>query len=103
MLNAAYTSQECANYDHTQPANRRSQNEFVCVSCEHPDNADKNASNVIAKRAINLIVDSGTELSKRGVLRLVNGRGSKHKTCKRSEQASTNVTLKKINQAAKVA
>lgn len=102
-VNAAYTSQECANCGHTHPANRRSQSEFVCVSCEYSDNADKNASNVIAKRAINLILDSGTELSKRGVLRLVNGRGSKRKTCKHSEQASTNETSKKINHAAKAA
>lgn len=102
-VNVAYTSQECANFGHTHPTNRRSQSEFVCVSCAHSDNADKNASNVIAKRAINLILDSGTELSKRGVLRLGNGRGSKRKTCKRSEQASTNETSKKINQVANAA
>jgi putative transposase len=102
-VNAAYTSQECANCGHTHSANRRSQSEFVCVSCEHSDNADKNASNVITKRAINLILDSGTELSKRGVLRLDNGRGSKRKTCKHSEQAATNETSKKTNQLAKTA
>jgi putative transposase len=102
-VNAAYTSQECANCGHTHSANRRSQSEFVCVSCDHSDNADKNASNVIAKRAINLILDSGTELSKRGVLRLGNGRGSKRKTCKHSEQAATNETSKKISQVAKAA
>jgi putative transposase len=102
-VNAAYTSQECDNCGHTHSANRRSQSEFVCVSCEYSDNADKNASNVIAKRAINLILDSGTELSKRGVLRLGNGRGSKRKTCKHSEEAATNETSKKINQVAKAA
>jgi hypothetical protein len=37
------------------------------------------------------------------VLRLGNGRGSKRKTCKRSEQASTNETSKKINQVANAA
>jgi putative transposase len=102
-VNAAYTSQECAHCGHTHPTNRRSQSEFDCVRCGHTDNADKNASSVIAKRAINLILDSGTELSKRGVLRLDVGRGSKRKTCKRSEQASTYEASKKISQAAKAA
>ncbi|WP_415176173.1 zinc ribbon domain-containing protein [Pseudoalteromonas rhizosphaerae] len=49
-VNAAYTSQECANCGHTHSANRRSQSEFVCVSCHHADNAGKNAARVIAKR-----------------------------------------------------
>jgi transposase len=102
-VNAAYTSQECAKCDHTHPDNRQSQDKFVCGNCGNVDNADSNASKVIAKRAINLLLDSGTELSKRGVLRLGNGRGSKRKTCKRSEQASTNETSKKINQVASAA
>ncbi len=94
-VSAAYTSQECANCGHIHPANRVSQSEFKCVSCGYSDNADSNASSVIAKRAINLILDSGTELSKRGVLSLDNGRGSKRKTCKRSKQASTEEASKK--------
>lgn len=94
-VNAAYTSQECANCGHIHRANRTSQSEFKCVSCGHSDNADSNASCVISKRAINLILDSGTELSKRGVLGLGSGRGSKRKTCKRSEQASTDEASKK--------
>ncbi|SQD80387.1 zinc ribbon domain-containing protein [Moritella yayanosii] len=94
-VSAAYTSQECANCSHIHPTNRTSQSEFKCVSCGHTDNADSNASSVIAKRAINLILDSGTELSKQGVLSLGNGRGSKRKTCKRSKQASTKETSKK--------
>nr|NGX33646.1 hypothetical protein [Candidatus Anoxychlamydiales bacterium] len=40
-----------------------------------------NAAKVIKKRAINLILDSGTELSKRGVL-LDKGRGAENKTRK---------------------
>lgn len=72
---AHYTSQECAACGHTHPDNRRSQEWLVCVSCGHADNADRNAAEVIKKRAIELILHSGTELSKRGVL-LGIGRGA---------------------------
>lgn len=65
---AHQTSQECANCGYTHPDNRQTQSEFACISCGHTDNADHNAAMVIKKRAIKLIIDSGTELSKRGVL-----------------------------------
>jgi len=64
---APYTSQECAVCGHTQPDNRKGPI-FLCRRCWNTDNADNNAQKVIKKRAINLILDSGTELSKRGVL-----------------------------------
>ena len=60
------------------PDNRKSQELFKCENCGHTDNADKNAAEVIKKRAIKLILNSGTELSKRGVL-LDSGRGAKCK------------------------
>ena len=63
------TSQECANCGHTHADNRMSQSLFKCVCCNHTDNADNNASAVIKKRAIKLILDSGTELSDKGVLK----------------------------------
>lgn len=63
------TSQECANCGHIDSNNRQSQSLFQCVSCNHTDNADNNASAVIKKRAINLILDSGTELSDKGLLK----------------------------------
>ncbi|MBF0206133.1 MAG: transposase [Oligoflexia bacterium] len=63
-----HTSQECADCGHTHPDNRVRQDLFVCTVCGNTDNADRNASRVIKKRAINLILDSGTELSKKGVL-----------------------------------
>lgn len=63
------TSRECAACGHTHESNRLSQARFHCQSCGHTDNADRNAACVIAKRAIDLISDSGTELSDRGVLR----------------------------------
>lgn len=67
-INANLTSQECANCSHTHPDNRMSQSEFKCGCCGHSDNADKNAALVIKKRAIKLLLYSGTELSKTGVL-----------------------------------
>jgi len=76
---AHYTSQECGHCGYTHPDNRRTQERFLCGSCGHSDNADENAAEVIKKRAIELILDSGTELSDRGVL-LDSGRGAANKT-----------------------
>ena len=73
---AHYTSQECSDCGYTHPSNRKSQEHFHCGCCGYFENADINASKVIKKRAINLILNSGTELSKRGVL-LDKGRGAK--------------------------
>ena len=67
-VDAKHTSQECAACEHTHPDNRKSQEQFVCGNCGNSDNADRNAALVIKKRAIRLILNSGTELSKRGVL-----------------------------------
>lgn len=78
-VSAKYTSQECANCSHTHPNNRKSQSYFACENCGNTDNADRNAAEVIKKRAIKLILYSGTELSKRGVL-LDTGRGTINKT-----------------------
>jgi len=75
---ANYTSQECSNCGYTHPDNRK-KHKFLCKSCGYADNADRNASKVIKKRAIKLILYSGTELSKRGVL-LDIGRGAISKT-----------------------
>ncbi len=76
---AFYTSQECADCGHTHPNNRKSQELFVCDCCGYSGNADHNAAEVIKKRAINLILDSGTELSESGEL-LGKGRGAERKT-----------------------
>lgn len=57
-----HTSQECACCGYTHPDNRENQSDFKCKSCGHQDNADHNAAIVIRKRAIKLILDSGTEL-----------------------------------------
>lgn len=78
---AYHTSQECAACGSTHPSNRKSQELFRCESCGHTDNADHNAAEVIKKRAIRLLLNSGSELSKRGVLLLSDsGRGATGKS-----------------------
>jgi putative transposase len=57
-----HTSQECASCGHIHPGNRKNQSDFKCLQCGREDNADHNAAIVIRKRAIKLILDSGTEL-----------------------------------------
>ena len=97
---AHHTSQECAACGHIHPKNRQTQEQFVCLSCGNTDNADKNASLVIKKRAIGLIKHSGTELSKRGVLHLDTGRGARNKTLRATAQsASGNESSKKKRKA----
>ena len=82
-ISAAYTSQECANCSHIHPDNRKSQMLFQCGYCGNIDNADRNASLVIKKRAIKLILDTGTVLSDRGVLISSDtGRGAEGKSSK---------------------
>ena len=52
-----YSSQECARCGHIHPDNRPSQAGFVCQRCGFADNADHNASRVIAKRGIRLLLE----------------------------------------------
>ena len=84
------TSQECSKCGHTHPDNRKTQDKFVCVSCGYTDNADRNASLVIKKRAIKLIKHTGTVLSERGVLTIIsdNGRGGSNKTSRSNGSTS---------------
>jgi putative transposase len=86
-----YTSQECAKCEHTHPDNRKSQALFVCGNCGNTDNADNNAALVIKKRAIKLILDTGTVLSDTGVLRTKSdsGRGGIRKT-RRAKSSPSN-------------
>ena len=103
---APYTSQECAECGYTHPDNRKSQARFICDDCGHADNADNNASKVIKKRAINLMLDSGTELSDDLVQRTKPdiGRGGDSKTSKRKRKpAYAAESSKKTNQTAKAA
>src|SRR5699024_1524400 len=47
-VQAAYTSQTCAECGYCASGNRESQAVFRCASCGHRDNADVNAARVIA-------------------------------------------------------
>ena len=63
-----------------------------------------NAAEVIKKRAINLILDPGSGLSKRGVLLADNGRGATSKTRRaKASRARGSETSKKKRKAAKAA
>jgi putative transposase len=46
-VEAAYTSQACAECGIIDRANRQDQATFVCVACGHEDNADVNAARII--------------------------------------------------------
>lgn len=99
-VSAHHTSQECADCGHTHPNNRRKQELFHCEACGHTDNADRNAAEVIKKRAIKLIMDSGTELSSKGILQ-DRGRGAVGKTRgANASLASSKETSKKKELAA---
>ncbi|WP_269900010.1 RNA-guided endonuclease InsQ/TnpB family protein [Paenalcaligenes faecalis] len=66
---APYTSQECSHCRTINRASRRSQSLFACDACGFQDNADVNASQVIAKQAawgIYQHLHSGQELSTKG-------------------------------------
>ncbi len=65
VVPSAYSSQECAACGHTHPDNRPSQAEFVCHACGHRDNADHNASVVIARRGARKLL-SGEPLAPEG-------------------------------------
>ncbi|WP_445772566.1 RNA-guided endonuclease InsQ/TnpB family protein [Shewanella sp.] len=49
-VNPRNTSRECACCGHTEKNNRKTQAEFICLSCGHSDNADKNAAKVVLNR-----------------------------------------------------
>ncbi|MFW7381678.1 MAG: zinc ribbon domain-containing protein [Oligoflexus sp.] len=101
---AYQTSQECSACGYTHPNNRKSQAKFQCESCGHTDHADHNAAEVIKKRAIQLILDPGAGLSKRGVLLLDTGRGVTSKTRQaKACRARDSEASKKKRKAAKAA
>ncbi len=65
FVNPKYTSQQCFECGHTEKANRKSQSEFVCIQCNHSQNADINASKNIARKAkVTLLKESETAMSK---------------------------------------
>jgi len=98
-VSALYTSQECADCGHTHPNNRQTQSVFLCERCGHTDNADRNAALVIKKRAIKLILNSGTELSDKGVLTPGRYRArSSHKTGRAKTHSAMSVEASKMTE-----
>jgi putative transposase len=51
LVDPRNTSRTCAECGHCKKKNRRSQSEFLCVSCGYQANADQNAARNIASRA----------------------------------------------------
>lgn len=49
-VNPRNTSRECGECGYIDNGNRKTQAEFICQSCGHSDNADKNAARVILMR-----------------------------------------------------
>lgn len=93
-----YTSQECACCGYTHPGNRVNQSDFKCLSCNHQDNADHNAALVIRKRAIDLILHSGTELTgtDKNILQLRASANSRKTKSVKAECATNCLSKKKI-------
>ena len=48
--NPAYSSRTCSECFYCDKKNRKSQSEFLCLSCGHSENADSNASKVLSQR-----------------------------------------------------
>ncbi len=68
---AAYTSQQCRVCGHTEAANRRSQESFICVACGHRGNADVNA-------ALNILARGTGASGRRGALALATPTNRQH-------------------------
>ena len=51
-----HSSQECRMCGHIHQDNRITQSRFVCQACGHTENADRNASHVLAGRGVELIL-----------------------------------------------
>lgn len=56
LIDPSYTSQRCSECGHIHKDSRKTQEKFVCVSCGHSDNADRNASKNIALPNIENII-----------------------------------------------
>lgn len=54
-VDAMYSSQECNNCGHVSKENRKTQENFKCVKCNHSGNADFEASLTILKRGQSLL------------------------------------------------
>jgi putative transposase len=56
---AHFSSQACSECGYIHKDNRVEQSVFVCQSCHHTENADRNAAKVIARRGVRQILNLG--------------------------------------------
>src|ERR1039457_5285988 len=69
FVQSHYTSQQCNNCGHISKENRKSQEEFECVNCNHQDNADNNASlNIRNRVTLNVLRSKLLKENKNGEL-----------------------------------
>lgn len=87
-----HSSQECASCCHIHPDNRKTQSDFLCLSCGNQANADVNAAKVIAKRGIQYLLSKPTLKAKTrlGISRSHAGRGIRKTRSDRYFFASSN-------------
>lgn len=64
-VKANHSSQECSACGDIHAENRKTQSLFSCLHCGYSDNADSNAAQVIAKRAVALLRDGIASRKKR--------------------------------------
>lgn len=69
------TSQECAQCGFIHQDNRKTQAEFVCLSCGNQDHADFNAAKVIKSRGIKVLLNGQSEKVKKRDLKTKVGKG----------------------------
>jgi transposase len=57
FVDPQYTSQRCSRCGHIDKENRLTQARFVCTACGFEENADYNASQNLAIKGIDLIIE----------------------------------------------
>jgi transposase len=64
FIKPQYTSQRCNKCGCIDKENRQTQEQFVCTTCGHKDNADRNASRNIAYPNIQEIIEEQLEIQR---------------------------------------
>ena len=63
FVNPRNTSRTCSKCGHCEEDNRKTQEQFICLSCGHKDNADLNAAKNILAAGLAVIASGGYDLS----------------------------------------
>ena len=80
-VNPRASSMECHKCEHSDSGNRRSQELFSCLRCGHTENADIQASKVIAKRGYFDFVSGNVEFLDQSKKKVKTARGTRVKAC----------------------